>query len=775
MMGGELIYVMTKYTMIVKNVCQEGQKLCKTTSIMLIKTLQIFAIIVTLSACSTKQKGNIRLVDSGKSDYSIAIPQQASADEIRAAEFLQFHVYNISGCSLPIVFMETPLSSPAVYISKTNEIAEGDWFRVFTIENNLYIQGGKARGCVYGVSELLEQYLAVRYYSPKHVVIPQSHSIVLPVLDISGTSPNTYRNINGHFAEDANYRDFHRLHLIEDMFAVGYFVHTFHKLVPWQQYFRSKPEYFALMNGKRIIDQLCLTNEDVFRLTVEKLEQEMRLQPDKQFWSVSQDDNFSHCQCANCLRIIEDEGSAAGPVIHFVNRVAAYFPDKIISTLAYQYSRKAPAKTKPLDNVQIMLCTIELNRSQPIDVDKRSSSFLKDMEDWGRISNHIFLWDYTVNFNHHISPFPNLHTLQPNIQLFVRNQVTEHFQQSNTGVGHTFSELKSYLIAKLLWNPNADAQAIINEFTGGFYGPAAIWIRKYMEHLQHEILSTGEWLDIYGPPTNHQQTFLSADNIRLYNSYYDEAFKAVAGMPVYELRLRTARMALQYAIMEIGKADMFGARGWYQEVDDDFVLNQHMLQTLEQFYQTGKQAEAAFINESGMTVEQYYQSTKRFIDVQVKGNLAFRKPVSAYPPPAAKYSEGKLALLTNGVRGANDFKVHWLGWEAQDFSLTLDLGSLIDVNTIEISTLYDPKSWILHPKSISCLVSADGNHFGVVDVQTIEGDQQHEEINKLFSFKGCNKKCRFIKFEIKGTKNLFDWHPSAGGGSWVFVDEIVVV
>ena len=34
--------------------------------------------------------------------------------------------------------------------------------------------------------------------------------------------------------------------------------------------------------------------------------------------------------------------------------------------------------------------------------------------------------------------------------------------------------------------------------------------------------------------------------------------------------------------------------------------------------------------------------------------------------------------------------------------------------------------------------------------------------------------CRFIKFDITGTKKLFNWHPSAGAGSWFFVDEIVV-
>ena len=112
------------------------------------------------------------------------------------------------------------------------------------------------------------------------------------------------------------------------MFARGYYVHTFNKLVPWKEHFNKHPEYFALMNGRRTIDQLCLTNPEVYALTIKKLKAEMALQSDKQIWSVSQDDNFSYCQCENCTKIIEKEQSPAGPVIHFVNKVAEQFPEK---------------------------------------------------------------------------------------------------------------------------------------------------------------------------------------------------------------------------------------------------------------------------------------------------------------------------------------------------------------------------------------------------------------------------------------------------------------
>jgi hypothetical protein len=730
--------------------------------------------LLLFTACSVQPSGKLHLVAGGKSVYTIVLPVNASKEELRAADFLNYHIQEMTGCRLPIVHSGELVSGNNISISKSTGFENDDDFSVKSEGGSLFISGGNGNGCIYGVAEILEKYLGVRYYSPDFVVIPKSDRVTLPALNLKGTSTNTYRNVNGNFTSHEHYKDFNRLHTISDMFATGYFVHTFHRLVPWTEYFHTNPEYFAWMNGKHIIDQICLSNPEVLDIVTEKLRVEMELQPDKKVWSVSQDDNFSYCQCDECNKVIEEEKSPAGPIIRFVNRVAEQFPDKIISTLAYQYSRPAPVKTKPRENVQIMLCTIELNRSLPISVDPTSASFLKDMEDWGKISNHIYLWDYTVNFNHHISPFPNLHTLQPNIQLFVANNVQEHFQQSNTGTAHEFSELKAYLLARLLWNPDADAKEIIREFTDGYYGPAGKWIRKYIDALEKEILKTGERLDIYGPPTQHQQTFLSEKNIEQYNLYFDKAEKAVSGQPDYLLHVRTARMALQYAIMEIGKNDMFGPRGWYQEENGEYILRRNMADMLESFYQTSIASNAAMVNEAGLTAEEYYTSTKRFIDVQVKGNLAFRKKVIASPLPTEKYSNEDLSFLTNGVRGANDYKVHWLGWEAQNFSLILDLENPVKVSTIEVSTLWDQKSWILHPQSVSCLVSGDGAEYTLIEKQEVTGDQRKEEVQKRFGYSAPDTKIRFVKFEFEGTLRLPDWHPSAGGGSWVFVDEIVV-
>ena len=384
------------------------------------KIICLFISIIFISTIFAQKQAV--LVENGTARYTISIAAHPTAAEEKAANLLQSSIKKMTGSGLKIVRTDKPtakntlLITPSVkslekgflthknkdFQAKSSQLVE-DGFLISVQSDNIVLLSGGKKGAIYGVVHLLEKYFGCRNYAPDAAVFPSKKTLALPIMLEMDKPANIIRIVNGVMTQDnADYRDWQRLNNHVDEFAKGYYVHTFNRLVPWETFFEPHPEYFALMKGKRIIDQLCLTNPDVYDLTIKKLKEEMAKQPNQKLWSVSQGDNFSYCQCDKCAKIIADEGSAAGPIIYFVNRVAAEFPDKIISTLAYQYSRKAPKIVKPADNVQIMLCTIELSRSKPIEEDPLSKSFLTDITDWGKISKNIYLWDYTVNFSHHI-------------------------------------------------------------------------------------------------------------------------------------------------------------------------------------------------------------------------------------------------------------------------------------------------------------------------------------------------------------------------------------
>ncbi|MEA5099202.1 MAG: DUF4838 domain-containing protein [Bacteroidales bacterium] len=772
------------------------------------KKIILIILCLILSIGSFAQKDKLTLVKGGKSDYVIVIPKYkrnkfaANVEKVKyAADLLQKDIYKVTGCLIPIVYDDTKPQKKEIRIGYTRR--DKSYYDktglVYALGRSSYwIEKDKLLICgtnndfednfdIYAVVDLLEKEVGIRKFSPDCEIYPQMKTLIIELENNtydSYRSNNTFRQVRSVFTrENKDFRYWLKQHLQEDMFAEGFFVHTFEKLVPRAKYFETHPEYFAEVNGKRIHDQLCLSNEDVFKIVVERLREEMVKQPEAKVWSVSQNDNFSYCSCPECQKKNEREESPSGALIEFVNRVAREFPNKTISTLAYQYSRKAPKYIKPEKNVQIMLCTIEEDRNKTIEEasidalkkNPNAQTFAKDIQDWGKITKNIFLWDYNVDFAYSVSPFPNFHVLKPNLKFFMDNNALQHFQQANSDVGHEFAELKTYLISKLLWNIGIDQDSIINEFLQGYYGKASTFIRQYIDTLQYFGQNSKVFLDIYAPPTNYSKTFLSKDKIDIYSSIFDKAEEAVRNDSVYLLRVRTARLSLWFAIMEIGKADMFGERGWYSKnAEGKYILRKDMSQILEDFYSTCFNAKVRNLNESNLLPIEYYKSTKRFIEISVDSNIAFEKKVISLPNPSPLYSEGNISTITNGVRGDSEYKIHWLGWHGVDFSLVLDLEQAVKNKTIKLSSLYSPKSWILHPSRVECLVSKDGSNY--ISVGNVEvGDiQKYEDIIREYVFSPKDIDYRYVKFEIKGTKTLPSWHPSEGGTSWVFLDEIIV-
>lgn len=772
------------------------------------KKIILVTLFIGLTLSAFAQKDKLTLVKEGKSDYVIVIPKYkrdkfaANVEKVNyAAQLLQKDIYKVTGFSIPILDDDSKPKKKEICIGYTRRDKSyndqtGFIYRTgrycYRIEDERLLIYGTNNDFednfdIYAVVDFLEKEVGIKKFSPDCEIYPQKKTLTIEIdkyyPPIYG-SMNTFRQVHSCFTrENKDFRYWLKQHLQEDMFAEGFFVHTFEKLVPRAKYFETHPEYFSLINGKRMHDQLCLSNEDVFKIVVERLKEEMKKQPNAKVWSVSQNDNFSYCSCPECQKINEREEAPSGALIEFVNRVAREFHDKTISTLAYQYSRKAPKYIKPENNVQIMLCTIEEDRNKTIEEssiealkkNSNAQTFANDIKDWGKITKNIFLWDYEVDFAYSISPFPNLHVLKPNINFFMENNAFLHFQQANSDVGHEFAELKTYLVSKLLWNINIDQDSIINEFLEGYYGKASHYIRQYIDTLQYYGQASKVILDIYAPPTNYSKTFLSKEKIDIYSSLFDKAEKAVKDDSTYLLRVRTSRLPIWFAIMEIGKADMFGERGWYyKDNKGKFILRQDMSKIIEDFYSTCLDAKVRNLNESNLLPKEYYDATKRFIDISVDNNIAFNKKVVSSPSPSPLYSEGSISTITNGVRGDSEFKIHWLGWHGVDFELVLDLEDTIKNKTIKLSSLYFPKSWILHPNSVECFVSKDALDYvnvGKVDIGNIQKD---EKIIREYKFSDGNNEFRYVKFKIKSTKELPPWHPSEKGKSWVFLDEIVV-
>ncbi|MEZ5357717.1 MAG: DUF4838 domain-containing protein [Candidatus Zixiibacteriota bacterium] len=721
---------------------------------------------------------SIILTENGSSQYSIAIPADASPHVRTSAEVLQLYIEKVSGATLQIEATEKRSDKRIVFEigeshDKTLDVPSlgKDGFRLKTIGKTLFITAMTDGGIQNAVYTFLEDYLGCRKYSLTYEVIPHFSTITLPQIDDIQVPIITFRMQD---VKDSAYNAWHKM---DDLKTWGLFVHTFKQLVPPEKYFQEHPEYFSENNGVRVADaQLCLTNPDVYQVVVDELRRMMEKNPSAQYWSVSQNDTYVPCGCSKCRAVDSIEGSPSGSILSFANRIAEEFPDKTISTLAYLYSRKAPKRVKPGPNVNIMLCSIECNRSKPIPDDPANASFVRDIKDWAALTNNIFLWDYVIQFRNLVSPFPNLRILQPNMLFFVENGITSVFEQGVASMQGEFAELRVYLLAKLMWDPYLDFDSVMNDFLNGYYGPAAPFVREYIDAEHDALERSGEDLSIYGYPYPSENGYLSAKMLDTYEEIFVRAEGAVKNDSIFMLHTKTAHLPVQYAILEQAKMIGFGERGlFYRDVDNIRRAKPEMELLLETFYKGCQRAGITRLWEHGIPPEEYYQSSRSFIEGTLQSHLALDKLVTLTIPASAKYHNGEASALTDGLTGWNDYHFHWLGFEGEEMDAIIDLGSKQEISRIETNFLQDILSWVFMPQSVEFLVSEDGIEYHSVGIvlNTILPEQS-DPVTAPFNVSFEPVSARFVKIQTTSFKTCPAWHKGSGGKAWIFIDEVKV-
>ena len=154
---------------------------------------------------------------------------------------------------------------------------------------------------------------------------------------------------------------------------------------------------------------------------------------------------------------------------------------------------------------------------------------------------------------------------------------------------------------------------------------------------------------------------------------------------------------------------------------------------------------------------------------------AVNKPVTIKNQYSEKYSAGGDNGIVNGIRGKIDFRDgNWQGYEGVDFEAIIDFGETTVLSEISSSFLQNQSAWIFFPTEVEFEISTNGFDFSSVKRVHYKTkiSPGHEVIN--FSHVFSQEKARFVKVKAKNITICPDWHPSAGGEAWIFVDEIVV-
>ncbi|HMQ74828.1 MAG TPA: GH92 family glycosyl hydrolase [Flavobacteriales bacterium] len=153
--------------------------------------------------------------------------------------------------------------------------------------------------------------------------------------------------------------------------------------------------------------------------------------------------------------------------------------------------------------------------------------------------------------------------------------------------------------------------------------------------------------------------------------------------------------------------------------------------------------------------------------------LDVRHTVSLQSTYANQYAAGGDQALVDGLRGSTEFRSgEWQGFQGQDVLATIDLGGERRLDAVSVGMLQDQRSWIWYPEYVDVAWSINGRQWSsTVLTHTVARDADGTQRMELRTGP-IGKRARYVKVMAKNAGPCPDWHPSKGGASWIFLDEI---
>ena len=156
-------------------------------------------------------------------------------------------------------------------------------------------------------------------------------------------------------------------------------------------------------------------------------------------------------------------------------------------------------------------------------------------------------------------------------------------------------------------------------------------------------------------------------------------------------------------------------------------------------------------------------------------NTAIGKKLNLANKPNDKYPGESYESLINGLAGTVNYTdPSWQGFEAEDLIATIDLGTLTEISEIKARFLQSQVFWIFLPKKIEIEHSIDGKNFELLYESYPNNDFNFEQNIFTYTVQTEKIRSRYVRIKAENIKKCPEYHPGAGGPSWIFSDEIII-
>ncbi len=457
-----------------------------------------------------KDQPALILAGDGTDPAPVFFPVKAERPEIQAAQELARYLGEISGATFAANRAPDPLPERAVLVGRFGKkSADGlsrEGFVIRAQGSRLEICGGTPRATLYAVFALLEEQLGCRWWSWDEEDVPKLERIEIAAQNTLIEPAFEIHDLYNHEAQAGqNFFAYKRRGKSGTSFT------AVHNLCPMLQPFaKERPDFLPTdKNGERKFNNIHMnyTAPGMAEIVAEQLgkQVEKRKRNLADFlYTASMGDWYGGMDFSDASKRVYEEESWTDPdgrekpgycatMLRMVNQsaeiLAAKFPEIRVATHAYMSLEAPPAKTRPRGNVVVEIPRLRHDTVRSIEESEKNQSFRRNLDRWCEIApGRVYIWEYGVNFNNFIKPFPCLRSLAANLKYYHQVGVAGVRIQGNyVSKGGDLVVLKNYVWGKLLWDPTRDVDELIREFCEGYYGPAADEMIAYVELMENSV------------------------------------------------------------------------------------------------------------------------------------------------------------------------------------------------------------------------------------------------------------------------------------------------
>lgn len=514
---------------------------------------------------------------------------------------------------------------------------------------------------------------------------------------------------------------------------------------------------YATIEGKPNESQLCFSSEDMYR-RIEQYIVDNFGEKGKSRFVIAPEDNPLACTCPTCTAAGNTAKNATPAITELIIRLSNRFPKHNFFTTSYLSTGQVAEKQLP-SNAGVIVSAIDfpLRHTDGKGKDSHEKKFAQKLDEWRKVTENIYIWDYINNFDDYLTPFPILKIAQQRLKLFKQHGVSGVFFNGSGYSYSSFDDIKTFVLSALLINPDLSVDELIQKFINQEYPTSKKWLRNFYTDLENNA-QTGKQLDIYAGINESEYSFLNPEK---FANFYDEMGDCVSNAKGMERKaLHKLQTALSFTRLELGRNHSYGAYGYSKRNGQNLQPLPQIRQWITQLKEHKAFDEMKYYNESSDEIDYYIKEWEKYILASDLKNNLF---LGIAPTVSVKLKASDIERLTDGTHGLpGNYHCGWSVISQEEFVINLPVKGINTSGRVQLSFLHLPRHRFYPPQQIELL--KDGVSYKTINLEQETSVEKGEIVKAI------------IQTDLNGAEQLsIKMTHTNKPGAQIGVDEIAFI